>query len=196
MRLAILCFIIGLGSSAFAKSNEWMKMLESTGIPKEQFGIHIQKAGDKMPLLSVNEDKQFIPASLTKLITAVAVLDEFPAGHKFVTELRTDTDGNLYLVGDGDPGFVSESMWVLVNNLTRTGVKEFKDIIADDNIGIAAIVQVKAGSAQSENQSKVGERGRCNQSDGQTGGAGGCQAADGDPAAQCVPNLCPHAPFR
>ena len=41
-------------------------------------------------------------------------------------------NGNLYLLGGGDPGFVSESLWNLVNNLKRTGLKSINgDLIVD-----------------------------------------------------------------
>ena len=44
-------------------------------------------------------------------------------------------NGPLYLKGGGDPSFVSESLWNLVNNLTRTGLKRVKgDLLVDDSL--------------------------------------------------------------
>ena len=83
-----------------------------------------------------------IPASITKLVTAAASISQFPSGTKFKTTLWSPAQiedgalrGDLYLRGGGDPGFVSENMWFLVNALTRTGVKNIEgDIVVDDSL--------------------------------------------------------------
>lgn len=132
MRLAIVCFILGLGSSAFAK--DLSALVKKSGLDAKNFSLLVKKHNAETPSYELNSKETRIPASLTKLITASAVLSEFPAGHQFVTELRTDSSGNLYLVGDGDPGFVSESMWILVNNFLRSEVKTIKgDLVVDDS---------------------------------------------------------------
>lgn len=90
----------------------------------------------------MNAEKSRIPASITKLVTAAAVLEAFPPGHKFKTQLSSSAepksevlDGSLYLVGGGDPSFVSETMWYLVNVFVRTGVRKIKgDIVVDDSL--------------------------------------------------------------
>ncbi|MCB0356456.1 MAG: D-alanyl-D-alanine carboxypeptidase/D-alanyl-D-alanine-endopeptidase [Bdellovibrionales bacterium] len=88
-----------------------------------------------------NSEKLFTPASLTKILTAYSSFKTFPMDHKFKTQLLTVgefkedyLDGNLILKGGGDPSFISESMWVLVNHFVRTGVKEIKgNIVVDDS---------------------------------------------------------------
>lgn len=87
-----------------------------------------------------NQKKDMIPASLTKIFTAGAILNKFPNDYKFLTKLASTSkvkngvlNGDLYLIGDGDPMFVSESMWYLVNEFTRTGIsKILGNIIVDD----------------------------------------------------------------
>lgn len=94
------------------------------------------------PVYALNESKRRIPASTTKLITAAAVLKAIPPGTKLKTQLLLDSSapsakykGNLYLRGGGDPGFVSETMWFLVNAFVRTGVREIEgDIVVDDSL--------------------------------------------------------------
>jgi D-alanyl-D-alanine carboxypeptidase/D-alanyl-D-alanine-endopeptidase (penicillin-binding protein 4) len=88
-----------------------------------------------------NGEKQFIPASLSKIVTLGAALNELKPGFKFKTLLVSDAKiengvlkGHLYLKGGGDPSFVSENMWFLVNELMRAGVTSIDgDIVVDDS---------------------------------------------------------------
>lgn len=91
--------------------------------------------------LTHNENKKFIPASLSKIITAGAVMHFLKPYHQFETFFLSQTPvdqqgvlkGHLYLKGGGDPGFVSENLWILVNHLRRSGLKKVKgNLIVDD----------------------------------------------------------------
>src|SRR5690606_2416139 len=70
------------------------------------------------------------------------VLQVFTPGSKFETHLMSDAvikngvlEGNLYFKGGGDPSFVSEKMWYLVNEFTRNRVKEISgQVIVDDSL--------------------------------------------------------------
>ena len=85
-------------------------------------------------IFGLNEKTQLIPASITKVFTTYAVLKQIPLNYKFKTEMFFD-DKNLYVKGGGDPGFVSENMWYLVNEFKRQGVSHIPgDIILDDSL--------------------------------------------------------------
>ncbi|MGZ3691987.1 MAG: D-alanyl-D-alanine carboxypeptidase/D-alanyl-D-alanine endopeptidase, partial [Pseudobdellovibrio sp.] len=74
------------------------------------------------------------PASISKILTSFGVLKRFPPGFHFYTRLLTDGK-NLYLKGGGDPSFVSENMWYLVNEMSRSGIKNFKgDLVVDESL--------------------------------------------------------------
>lgn len=122
-------------------------MVQHAGFKKSEIGMWVVE-NDK-PLVAVQADKQFIPASTSKIPTAAAVLGILPQGHKFKTTFVAASSGSgvakngkvsggvlkgsLYLVGGGDPSFVSENMWFLVNELTRTGITEVEgDLVVDD----------------------------------------------------------------
>ncbi len=117
--------------------------IAKSGIPKSEFTMYVT-VGDESPqsVLDVNSEHLMIPASVTKLTTASAVLDSFPPGTKFKTTLWFDkfpdgvvAKGPLYLKGGGDPGFVSENMWFLVNHFVRNGVSKIEgDIVVDDSL--------------------------------------------------------------
>ncbi|AZZ35828.1 D-alanyl-D-alanine carboxypeptidase/D-alanyl-D-alanine-endopeptidase [Bdellovibrio sp. qaytius] len=79
-----------------------------------------------------NLKKQFIPASISKLLTSYSVLKNIELTQKFKTELYFDGK-NLYLKGGGDPSFVSENLWYLVNEFTRQKIGVIPgDIVVDD----------------------------------------------------------------
>ncbi len=95
-------------------------------------GIEINANGQD--LFKLNNEQLFIPASITKLLTTYSVLKNFPQDHKFRTELFYDGK-NLYLVGGGDPSFVSENLWFLVNEFARQQISTINgDIIVDDSL--------------------------------------------------------------
>lgn len=148
----ISLFLLLWSQSIFAITSDQVKelakkldqQLESSKISRKDFSIYIA-AGDSVrsQILGVNEKQVRIPASITKIVTAAVVLENILPGTKLKTQLfanlssqkSTVLDGALYLRGAGDPGFVSETMWFLVNSFTRVGVKEIKgDIIVDDTL--------------------------------------------------------------
>ena len=94
-------------------------------------------------LISHNADKFMIPASVTKILTAAAALKVLEPTTKVATEILSENTvdgsgvlrGPLYLRGGGDPGFVSETLWNLVNDFTRLGVNRVEgDIFVDDTL--------------------------------------------------------------
>lgn len=115
----------------------------SSGFKAGELGLWVGRkgSGGLETWFAQNSDKDLIPASLSKLVTAGAVLSSLPSGFKFKTTLVSDAKvdagtlkGHLYLKGGGDPSFVSENMWFLVNELTRVGVTAVDgDIVVDDS---------------------------------------------------------------
>lgn len=139
--LASLSFLL-IPCLSWALSSSGVKnLIQKSKIPESRLGIKISVAGEGKTLYALNETKAFIPASLTKIVTAAAALERFPVGHQFETEILSTSsesngalDGPIYFKGGGDAAFVSESMWFLVNEFSRTGVKRIKgDIIVDDS---------------------------------------------------------------
>jgi serine-type D-Ala-D-Ala carboxypeptidase/endopeptidase (penicillin-binding protein 4) len=122
---------------------EIAKDIRKFKIDESDLGIYMV-AGDassQHTLYSLNADKKMIPASITKLVTAAAVIKGHPPGLKFKTQLLSNgkivdsvLKGDLILKGGGDPSFVSENMWFLVNMFLRSGVTSIEgDIIVDDS---------------------------------------------------------------
>lgn len=118
------------------------KIVSSYKIPEDRLGLYaIDLSQPSHPvLLNVNGERNMTPASLSKIFTATAVLRKFNPTDKFETQIvstaKREGDalkGPIYLVGGGDPGFVSETMWLLVNEFVRTGIKQVTDVIVDES---------------------------------------------------------------
>lgn len=144
--LFFVCFLVLAARPVFAEENfkaELQKMIKHSGIPESDLGLYITTGeGDHQEVvLDVNSKKKMIPASISKVATSSAVLEYFPPGYKFKTQLvsaGTAQDkvlkGDLYLKGGGDPSFVSENMWFLVNNFKRNEIQKIEgDLVVDDS---------------------------------------------------------------
>ena len=114
-----LYFSLAFEVKAQTVHTDFVQILQKNGIHKDQIGIEISSGSKK--LFTLNPDKKFMPASVTKILTAYAVLKSFPLNYKFKTELYLD-EKNLYIKGGGDPSFVSENMWFLVNDFVRQNI--------------------------------------------------------------------------
>lgn len=119
-------------------------LVQNSGLSESQMSLYVALAGNDSPqeILNVQGKKKIIPASVTKLVTAGTVIHHFPPGFKFKTTLLSNAKiengvlkGDLYLKGGGDPSFVSETMWYLVNVFTRQQIKSIEGkIIVDDSL--------------------------------------------------------------
>lgn len=113
------------------------KIIKRHHFSESTLGVLVEDQGKN--LVTINADHLMVPASLTKIITGAGVLSKYSLNKKFVTELWSKgaiegptLKGALCLKGGGDPSFVSEKMWYLVNEFYRSGVKQIDgDLIVD-----------------------------------------------------------------
>ncbi len=100
--------------------------------------IAVRRVGGGPWLLAFDADQRLHPASNAKIVTTATALVELGPGYQYRTDLAADTleggvAGNLYLVGRGDPRFVSEDLWVLVEDARESGLVKVKgDLVVDD----------------------------------------------------------------
>jgi D-alanyl-D-alanine carboxypeptidase/D-alanyl-D-alanine-endopeptidase (penicillin-binding protein 4) len=98
-------------------------------------------SGENTENISLNEKSNFTPASLTKIVTAVAALDILPLNYKWESSLQTKSKisgetlaGDLCFYGGGNPNFLTENLWVLVNHFSRNNIKKVSgDLIVDES---------------------------------------------------------------
>ena len=120
-------------SCVYASDAKMDNVARKTGIKKGNIGIEIYNLTDKKPLYSLNADKLFSIASVNKLFVTAAALKYLGQDYRFKTTVYSELpdatgiiNGDLYIKGGGDPLFVSENMWFLVNKLVDMGVKEIR----------------------------------------------------------------------
>jgi serine-type D-Ala-D-Ala carboxypeptidase/endopeptidase (penicillin-binding protein 4) len=75
-------------------------------------------------LLAQNADKPFVPASVTKIVTAWLALDVLGEDYRFETKFYLDDKRVLYVRGGGDPFLISEELAPLAQELVAAVGKE------------------------------------------------------------------------
>ena len=117
---------------------DFLSLAKKYNIPAAD--IYVSIGTTKESILKHNSETKVIPASLTKLMVASAVLDTMPANLQFSTYLKAKSyrANGIYdevcLMGGGDPSFVSEDMWKLVNQALRANLKQVSaKILVDES---------------------------------------------------------------
>jgi serine-type D-Ala-D-Ala carboxypeptidase/endopeptidase (penicillin-binding protein 4) len=117
-------------------------LVKKTGISKKNLGVYFFDLDKNKKIYSLNENKNFKIASVTKLFLTAYILENIDKGYRFKTPVFADIKsfkkgvlkGDLYIKGSGDPVFVYESLWRLVQNLRNFKIKEILgNIILDDS---------------------------------------------------------------
>jgi D-alanyl-D-alanine carboxypeptidase/D-alanyl-D-alanine-endopeptidase (penicillin-binding protein 4) len=75
-------------------------------------------------LVARNVDKPFVPASVTKIVTAWLALDSLGEDYRFETKFYLDDKRVLYIRGGGDPFLISEELALLAPELVAAVGKE------------------------------------------------------------------------
>ncbi len=146
MKIIILAFLFLVSSLAWAADpydsvrQAISKIIKKAPGKDGDYSIYVA-AGDNV-VYSLHENTKRVMASLSKIPTAGAILRKIPVTTRFKTQIMGGKinedgtiEGDIYLKGGADPAFVSESMWVLVNNLSRSGIKHVKgNIVVDDSL--------------------------------------------------------------
>jgi len=155
-----LCLSLHFFPANAANPDHLLDVVRHSGLPLESFSLLAVEDSEETPriLLSVNPHNPKTPASVTKLITAAVTLKEIPVGTRFETRLLSNAAildgvlaGDLVLQGGGDPSFVSETLWLLVNRLTRTGIRTIQgDIVVDDSYFDDVLIDPSRDTQRSE----------------------------------------------
>jgi len=83
-------------------------------------------------LVAQNADRNFVPASVAKIVTAWLALEVLGSDYRFETSFYLDNDRVLHVRGGGDPFLVSEELELLASDLVAaTGKEPFKGLVLD-----------------------------------------------------------------
>jgi D-alanyl-D-alanine carboxypeptidase/D-alanyl-D-alanine-endopeptidase (penicillin-binding protein 4) len=83
-------------------------------------------------LVAQNADEPFVPASITKIVTAWLAMQVLGGDYRFQTSFYQDSARMLYVRGGGDPFLISEELTLLAPKLVATvGTKPIAGIVID-----------------------------------------------------------------
>ena len=147
-RLAALIALCMASSSAMAQGlpKEFRQALARAGVPPHSVAVVVQAvsdAGDSAQTIAKHRaDSSFNPASVMKLVTTYAALDQLGEGFTWKNRVYLDgtlengvLQGNLVLRGSGDPKFVLERVEDLFRQLQAKGLREVRgDIVLDRSV--------------------------------------------------------------
>lgn len=83
------------------------------------------------PLVSINPDRDLVPASILKILTSLAALEKLGPSFRFKTEFYIDPQDNLKIKGFGDPLLISERLQTIGAHLSAR-IDRVDNIILDD----------------------------------------------------------------
>ena len=125
-RLLVLALLL-LPAPALADAKEKVAALAPSGL------VLVMDA-DGNELVAQNADKSFVPASVTKIVTAWLALEVLGSDYRFQTSFYLDDKRVLYVRGGGDPFLVSEELALLAPRLVAAvGKQPLTGIVLDES---------------------------------------------------------------
>ncbi len=120
-------------------------IIHDQSLKHETCGISVIDLDNDEQLVSINSNKQFIPASNMKIIATIAALSLLGPDFHFSTRLAIDNN-NLVIIGDGDPGLGDSkllaqnnldlekliSFWI--NEIIKRNITHIDSLIVDDRV--------------------------------------------------------------
>jgi serine-type D-Ala-D-Ala carboxypeptidase/endopeptidase (penicillin-binding protein 4) len=115
--LALACALLLLPAPALAGAKEKVAALAPSGLV-----LVMDEKGNE--LIAQNADEPFIPASVTKIVTAWLAMEVLGGDYRFDTSFCLDDKRVLYVRGGGDPFLISEELAPLAKQLVAAIGKE------------------------------------------------------------------------
>lgn len=132
--LFVLCCVF---AAAVVRAAElppaFVEALKRAAIPLDRVALVVQGLDDDVPRLSHQAGAALNPASVMKLVTSFAALQQLGPNYTWTTEIWADgmlkdgvLDGDLIVRGNGDPSLTLERMWLLQRELRARGTKAIR----------------------------------------------------------------------
>ncbi|HEY9867548.1 MAG TPA: D-alanyl-D-alanine carboxypeptidase/D-alanyl-D-alanine-endopeptidase, partial [Candidatus Obscuribacterales bacterium] len=97
---------------------------------QSRWGILIETLSQNITLYNRDSQHYFIPASTAKLLTTAAALEKLGANFRIKTSVYGDAQGNIYIVGRGDPTLTETQLKDLAQQLKKRGINQINQLIA------------------------------------------------------------------
>jgi len=112
--------------------------LDQSRVARDGLGLLAGRAGEA-PALAVGADELRAPASNQKLLTAAAALTMLGRDFRFQTRIAVGPDGELVVIGDGDPnlsgrffdGDPTKVLRLMAHDVAQKGVRTVKELVLD-----------------------------------------------------------------
>src|SRR5262245_41604542 len=115
--LALLLPAQALAGQALAGAKEKVAALAPSGLV-----LVMDAKGNE--LIAQNADEPFVPASVTKIVTAWLAMEVLGGDYRFETRFYLDDKRLLYVRGGGDPFLISEELAPLATELVAAAGKK------------------------------------------------------------------------
>ncbi|MDB9517756.1 D-alanyl-D-alanine carboxypeptidase/D-alanyl-D-alanine-endopeptidase [Roseofilum reptotaenium CS-1145] len=131
--------LIALGQETTSKncpsdlSNTINAVINRPIFRRSRWGILVETLSGKNRIYSQDAEYYFIPASTSKLLTTAAVLQKFRPQFRIRTSIYGDGNGNIYVVGRGDPSLTETELKKLAEQLKKRGITSINQLIADNS---------------------------------------------------------------
>lgn len=120
--------LVLMNPAGWAWAGDWR---EEVRLLAKNGSVLVEDDGGRV-ILDLNSDQAFIPASTLKIVTGAAALDTLGPGFRFSTEFRITSQGDLLVVGRGDPYLISEEIDYIVQTMKAKGLTQVGDIYLDN----------------------------------------------------------------
>ena len=130
--LLMLSGALAFSEDSFAGNRDLEKLLKSFESKGTRVSAEIVNLTNSRTLLSVNPEMPLNPASSIKLFTAYTALERLGIDYSFKTQVSILPDRSLCVKGGGDPSFVMEDLYLLVQGMKRKGLESYSGRIVLD----------------------------------------------------------------
>jgi D-alanyl-D-alanine carboxypeptidase/D-alanyl-D-alanine-endopeptidase (penicillin-binding protein 4) len=136
----------GTAPAAAARDRSYLppeveQALQRRKVPGTSLSVYVREVGREEPVVSYNSGVPRNPASTMKVLTTYAALEALGPAYTWRTRAYATgpvrdqvLDGNLVLVGGGDPFMTAERWWGFIAGLRNAGVQRVAgDVIIDNS---------------------------------------------------------------
>ncbi len=143
--LAALIILLAIAPLAAPRDRDYLppeveRALKRGRIPDTSLSVYVREVGRDEPIVSFNSTVPRNPASTMKVLTTYAALEMLGPAYTWTTRAYSTgpvegqvLDGNLVLVGGGDPFMITERWWAFVNGVRQTGITRIAGDVVIDN---------------------------------------------------------------
>ncbi len=125
--------------------------MNQAGVPANHVSILVRDAATNETVVELNADTPRSPASTIKVLTTFAALDMLGPAYTWKTHAYLGgrfangvLNGDLILVGEGDPFMTSERWWSFVQAIRELGLAKVTGDIVIDNTYFAPVPDSRA----------------------------------------------------